>query len=93
MKYYINTNKEIFGIEQGQENLVQADWVEISLEEIAELQKPTEEQIIAQKLAEAQAYLTSTDWYFARLADTGEEVPEEVKVKRAEARTFIEENK
>lgn len=45
------------------------------------------------KLAEAQAYLTSTDWYFARLADTGEEVPEEVKVKRAEARTFIQENK
>ena len=45
------------------------------------------------KLAEAQSYLTSTDWYFARLADTGEKVPEEVKVKRAEARTFIQENK
>lgn len=51
------------------------------------------QQELQAKLAEAQAYLTSTDWYFARQADTGEEVPEEVKAKRAEARTFIQENR
>lgn len=63
-------------------------------EELLEILQAEQDQSELQtKLAEAQAYLTSTDWYFARLADTGEEVPEEVKVKRAEARTFIQENK
>lgn len=57
------------------------------------LQAEQAQQELQTKLAEAQAYLTSADWYFARLADTGEEVPEEVKAKRAEARTFIQENK
>lgn len=62
--------------------------------ELLEILQIEQAQIKLQtKLSEAQSYLTSTDWYFARLADTGEEVPEEVKVKRAEARTFIQENK
>ena len=33
MKYYINTNKELFGIEQGQEFLVKSDWVECQLQD------------------------------------------------------------
>jgi len=33
MKYYINTNKELFGIEQGQEFLVESDWVECITQE------------------------------------------------------------
>tara|TARA_R110000765_G_C18829456_1_gene596723 strand:- start:55 stop:327 length:273 start_codon:yes stop_codon:yes gene_type:complete len=31
-------------------------------------------------------YLTSTDWYVTRLAETGVEIPAEVLAKRAEAR-------
>ena len=56
----------------------------------------TEEELAQQelqvKLREAQAYLNSTDWYFARKAETGEEVPTEVVAKRQEARKFIRAN-
>jgi hypothetical protein len=37
-------------------------------------------------------YLTSTDWYYARKAETGEEVPTDVVIKRKEAREFIRAN-
>lgn len=57
----------------------------------------TDEEIAQQelqvKLQEAQAYLNSTDWYYARKAETGEEVPVEVVAKRQEAREFIRNNK
>lgn len=54
----------------------------------------TQEEIEAYKVsveltktkAEALAYLASTDWYIIRFADSGVEVPQEVKDKRAEAR-------
>lgn len=44
MTHYINTNKELFGIEQGQEFLVQSDWVEVSLEEIDVMNKTKEDE-------------------------------------------------
>jgi hypothetical protein len=53
----------------------------------------TEEELEAIKLAkaksEAQAYLDATDWYYARLAEIGEEVPAEVVAKRKESRDLI----
>ena len=70
MKYYKNTNNEIFGIEQGQEILVQSDWIEISLDEIAELQKPTQEQLNEQQVQEAKNYLSSTDWIVVKIQET-----------------------
>jgi hypothetical protein len=39
--------------------------------------------------AEAQTYLNSTDWYYARLAETGQAVPEDVVTKRIEARELL----
>lgn len=45
------------------------------------------------KLAEAQAYLGSTDFYYPRFLETGESVPEDVVLKRTEAREFIRLNK
>ena len=33
MKYYINANKELFGIEQRQEFLVKSDWIECTVQE------------------------------------------------------------
>ena len=45
-----------------------------------------------QLLSEAQTYLNSTDWYFARLAEIGQAVPDDVLSKRAESRTFIQDN-
>lgn len=41
------------------------------------------------KCNEYKSYLSSTDWYYARKIETGEEVPEDVSIKRTEAREFI----
>tara|TARA_B100000242_G_scaffold294294_1_gene276081 strand:+ start:2244 stop:2582 length:339 start_codon:yes stop_codon:yes gene_type:complete len=42
-----------------------------------------------QQLRVAQAYLSETDWYVIREADSGKEMPSEIKTKRAEARETI----
>jgi len=44
-----------------------------------------------QELEELKEYLKSTDFYYVRLAETGEEVPVEVITKRTEARNRIRE--
>ena len=53
----------------------------------------TEEELAQQelqvKLQEAQAYLNGTDWYYARKAETGEDVPVEVVEKRLASRELI----
>ena len=68
MKHYINKNKEIFGFELdgSQDHLITSDMVEISLEEIAELNKPTEAHLQEQLNAEARAKLNSLDWKVIR---------------------------
>lgn len=68
MKHYINKNKEIFGFELdgSQDHLITPDMIEIGLEEIAELNKPTEEQLQAQANAEALSLLSSSDWKVIR---------------------------
>ena len=45
------------------------------------------------KLQEAQEYLNSTDWYYARKAETGEDVPAEVVEKRLASRKLIQDSK
>ena len=42
-----------------------------------------------QKIIEAKIYLSSTDWYVIREADSGKEMPSDIKTKRAEARVTI----
>ena len=39
--------------------------------------------------AESRAYLTSTDWYASRKADTGEAIPSDIAALRAAAREAI----
>lgn len=51
--------------------------------------EPTEQEIKDQRIAELEAYLASTDWYAARYAETGVEIPEEVRRQRQEAREEI----
>ena len=41
------------------------------------------------KKQEALEYLASTDWYIVRFMDSGVEVPQEIKDKRAEARLLV----
>ena len=70
MKHYL-TNNEIRAIEEGQEFLVQSDWVLLSYEELQVRLNPpkTEEQILAEKIAEAKAYLLATDYVTAKYND------------------------
>ena len=53
----------------------------------------TEEELAKQELdkqiSEAKQYLASTDWYIIRYADSGKEVPSDIKIKREEARISI----
>ena len=38
---------------------------------------------------EAQKYLNDTDWFISRYAETGVEIPQEVKDKRQECRELL----
>ena len=62
MKHYKNSNGQVFGFDNDQLNLVTPDMVEITLEEIAELNKPTPEQIKQQRIAELKRLLAESDY-------------------------------
>ncbi len=91
MKYYINTNKEIFGFELdgSQDHLITKDMKEISLEEIAELNKPTEEQLQAQANAEARAKLNLLDWKVIRELERLMLTGTDLNLEREELRASI----
>ena len=55
MRHFINTDGKIYGIDEGQEALIQDDWVELSDEELAERLKPTPEQMAQIESAKAKA--------------------------------------
>ena len=42
-----------------------------------------------ERIAELQEYLKSTAWYCERKIDSGKEIPEDVRIKRQEARDEI----
>jgi hypothetical protein len=46
-------------------------------------------EVNAERIAELEAYLTSTDWYAIRESETGVDIPAEVKKARADARAEI----
>lgn len=48
-----------------------------------------EDEVKQERIAELEKYLADTDWYAVRYAETGVEIPEEVKTKRQEAREEI----
>lgn len=52
---------------------------------------PEEPQSVinAERIAELQKYLDETDWYAVRFAETGVEIPDEIKAKRQAAREEI----
>lgn len=102
MKYYINTNKEIFGFELdgSQDHLITDDMVEISLEEIEAINQAKEAEVkqsLEYKINEASQYLKDTDWIndYKIRHDLGLEIiPEdsskwEVITKREEYKVFL----
>jgi hypothetical protein len=92
MKYYKDKNNNIFAYEEdGSQDHLIGDKVLMTAEEVeAHINPPkTEEQIVAEKVAEAKAYLASTD--FKVLPDY-EPKSDEVITLRATAREFIRVN-
>lgn len=90
MKYYKDNENNLY-VDPILENHV--GLVEIQEDEFKELLelklKPTPEQLVTQQKTEARQYLNDTDWYVTRKMETGIEIPEEVTIKRAEARALI----
>ena len=50
---------------------------------------PTPQEKARKKIKELERFLSQTDWYAIRYADTGEEMPAEIKTKRQKAREEI----
>lgn len=72
--------------------LVNDEWVEDALPGL-EPEDPAAVKAAAKQAAErveAQNYLASTDWYTARLIETGKPIPEDVSAKRAAARITLD---
>jgi hypothetical protein len=56
--------------------------IEFTPEQIAE-------SLLNQQKTQAREYLNSTDWYAARLAETGTAIPEDVLAQRQAARELL----
>lgn len=56
--------------------------IEFTAEQIAEA-------VLNQQKNQARDYLNSTDWYAARLAETGQPIPEDVLAQRQTARQLL----
>lgn len=92
MKYYKNKNNEVYAYEDDgtQDHLIGSKTLMTAEEVDTHINPPkTEAQILAEKVAEAKAYLASTD--FKVLPDY-EPKSEEVVALRATAREFIRAN-
>ena len=50
---------------------------------------PTEEEIKTSRIQELETYLETTDWYAIRFADSGVEIPAQIKQQRQSARDEI----
>ena len=94
MKHYKNNQNQVFAYSSDEEmqQYAKEPLTSITDEESFAITNPppTPEQLEKLARAEAQAYLNSTDWYYARLAETGQAVPEGVVVKRFESRELLQ---
>ena len=61
---------------------VNGEYVLVSSDEAIEQRK-------SERIAELQNYLNATDWYAVRFAETGVEIPGEIKAERQSAREEI----
>lgn len=59
------------------------------IEQYVEAVVLSQDEINLKRIAELQGYLNATDWYAVRFAETGAEIPEEIKAARQSAREEI----
>ena len=80
--YYKSIGMELMSVEKG--------WDGAYYKEGQVPEKPRA-IIIEEELSEQQKILSSTDWYAIRYADSGVEIPADIKAKRQAAREKIDE--
>ena len=86
MPHYKDTENKLHWLDDGSYvYLLPAGSVPITDEE-AEALRP---KPVIDVAMQAKAYLASTDWYVTRFAETGKPIPEDVTIKRAEARKQV----
>lgn len=51
--------------------------------------EPTTNELNERRMSELESYLNSTDWYAVRYAETGVEIPDDIKTARQAARDEI----
>ena len=51
--------------------------------------QPSKEELIEARIKELENFLSETDWYAIRFADTGEPMPADIKQQRQDARDEI----
>lgn len=66
-----------------------SDYVMVENEFVLDTDAEAIEKQKEQRIAELEESLKSTDWYAIRFADTGEEIPTDIKKARQEARDEI----
>lgn len=66
-----------------------SDYVMVENEFVLDTDAKAIEKQNQEKIAELEESLKSTDWYAIRFADTGEEIPTDIKKARQEARDEI----
>lgn len=98
MKHYLSDNKTLVALEQdgSQDFLITPQWKELTDEEAEAIRNPplTDEQITAQKVQEALAFLASTDFKdLPRYTPKEGEDMGSLYAKRDEARAFVRANK
>ena len=66
-----------------------SDYMQVNGEYVLTSSAEAIEQKKVERIAELQNYLNATDWYAVRFAETGVEIPDEIKVERQAAREEI----
>ena len=82
VEFYKSIGMELMSVEKG--------WDGVYYKEGQTPEKPRA-IIIEEELNEQQKLLSSTDWYAIRYADSGVEIPADIKAKRQAAREKIDE--
>ncbi len=85
--YLLNGNHSVPLSQGNKEYRAIQEWIaEGNTPEVAYTQEQLVDYIHSKEVQEALGYLAKTDWYVVRKFETGTEEPNEIKVKRTEAR-------
>ena len=88
--YYKDPNNEVHFLEDANfEHLLPANSVAITNEQAEALRNNAVSKTPIDPKDEAKYYLNLTDWYVTRLTETGKAIPEEILLKRKQAREII----